>query len=122
MRGVVYCDTCGTSNPGGLKKCQTCNCNLGVVRNNPITSADFANRKMAVFDLDDTILDPKQRFIDARRAGVIDKDGEPKGKDGWKKRGHFLYNEDRLLKDQVIPNSMDLIEHLMEKGYVIAYC
>jgi hypothetical protein len=122
MRGVVYCDTCGTSNPGGLKKCQTCNCNLGAVRNNPITSADFANRKMAVFDLDDTILDPEQRFIDARRAGVIDKDGEPKGKDGWKKRGDFLYNEDRLLKDRVMDNSMDLIEHLMEKGYVIAYC
>ena len=69
-----------------------------------------------------TILDPEQRFIDARRAGVIDKDGAPKGKGGWKARGDFLYTEDRLLKDRVMDNSMDLIEHLMEKGYVIAYC
>ena len=122
MRGVVYCNKCGCSNPPGLKKCQTCNCELNIVRNNPITSADFANRKMAIFDIDNTILDPEQRFIDARRAGVIDKDGAPKSKNGWKKRGEFLYKEDRLLKDRVMNNSMDLIEHLMEKGYVIAYC
>jgi uncharacterized protein YbjQ (UPF0145 family)/FMN phosphatase YigB (HAD superfamily) len=77
---------------------------------------------MAIFDIDNTILDPEQRFIDARRAGVIDKDGAPKSKNGWKKRGEFLYKEDRLLKDRVMNNSMDLIEHLMEKGYVIAYC
>jgi uncharacterized protein YbjQ (UPF0145 family) len=77
---------------------------------------------MAIFDIDNTILDPEQRFIDARRAGVIDKDGAPKGKGGWKARGDFLYTEDRLLKDRVMDNSMDLIEHLMEKGYVIAYC
>ena len=95
---------------------------MNPVRNNPITSADFANRKMAIFDIDNTILDPEQRFIDARRAGVIDKDGAPKGKGGWKKRGEFLYKEDRLLKDRVMPNSLDLIEHLMQKGYVIAYC
>jgi len=122
MRGVVYCNKCGCSNPPGLKKCQTCNCELDIVKNNPITSADFANRKMAIFDIDNTILDPEQRFIDARRAGVIDKDGAPKSKNGWKKRGEFLYKEDRLLKDRVMNNSMDLIEHLMEKGYVIAYC
>lgn len=122
MRGVVYCDACGCSNPSGLKKCQTCSATMNVVRSNPITSADFANRKMAIFDIDNTILDPEQRFIDARRAGVIDKDGAPKSKGGWKKRGEFLYKEDRLLKDRVMDNSMDLIEHLMESGYVIAYC
>lgn len=122
MRGVVYCNKCGCSNPGGMKRCQTCNCELEIVKNNPITSADFANRKMAIFDIDNTILDPEQRFIDARRAGVIDKDGAPKTKGGWKKRGEFLYKEDRLLKDRVMPNSLDLIEHLMEQGYVIAYC
>ncbi len=105
-----------------MKRCQTCNCKLEIVKNNPITSADFANRKMAIFDIDNTILDPEQRFIDARRAGVIDKDGAPKSKNGWKKRGEFLYKEDRLLKDRVMNNSMDLIEHLMENGYVIAYC
>lgn len=122
MRGAVYCNKCGCSNPRGMKRCQTCNCELESVRNNPITSADFANRKMAIFDIDNTILDPEQRFIDARRAGVIDKDGAPKSKNGWKKRGEFLYKEDRLVKDRVMPNSLDLIEHLMEKGYVIAYC
>lgn len=122
MRGVVYCDACGCSNPSGLKKCQTCSATMNVVRSNPITSADFANRKMAIFDIDNTILDPEQRFIDARRAGIIDKDGAPKSKGGWKKRGEFLYKEDRLLKDRVMDNSMDLIEHLMESGYVIAYC
>ena len=105
-----------------MKRCQTCNCKLEPIKDNPITSADFANRKMAIFDIDNTILDPEQRFIDARRAGVIDKDGAPKTKGGWKKRGEFLYKEDRLLKDRVIPNSLDLIEHLMEQGYVIAYC
>lgn len=122
MRGVVYCNACGCSNPSGLKKCQTCSATMSAVRSNPITSADFANRKMAIFDIDNTILDPEQRFIDARRAGVIDKDGAPKGKGGWKKRGEFLYKEDRLLKDRVMDNSMDLIEHLMESDYVIAYC
>jgi len=105
-----------------MKRCQTCNCKLEPIKDNPITSADFANRKMAIFDIDNTILDPEQRFIDARRAGVIDKDGAPKTKGGWKKRGEFLYKEDRLLKDRVMPNSLDLIEHLMEQGYVIAYC
>ena len=122
MRGVVYCNKCGCSNPRGMKRCQTCNCKLEPIKDNPITSADFANRKMAIFDIDNTILDPEQRFIDARRAGVIDKDGAPKTKGGWKKRGEFLYKEDRLLKDRVMPNSLDLIEHLMEQGYVIAYC
>ena len=122
MTGVVYCNKCGCSNPHGLNKCQTCSAKLETVKTNPITSADFANRKMAIFDIDNTILDPEQRFIDARRAGVIDKDGAPKGRGGWKDRGDFLYTEDRLLKDRVMDNSMDLIEHLMEKGYVIAYC
>lgn len=92
------------------------------VRTNPITSAEFANRKMAVFDLDQTILDNNQRFTDAVRAGVVNKDGSPKHKGGWKKRGEFLYEPTRLAKDRVIPNSMNLIEHLMEEGYVIAYC
>ena len=39
-----------------------------------------------------------------------------------KKREDFMYREDMLAKDRVIPNSMALIEHLMKEGYTIAYC
>ena len=122
--GVVYCNACGSHNNPGLKKCSTCGCQMNPqgVRTNPITTAEFANRKMAVFDLDMTILDNRQRFTDAVRAGVINKDGSPKKKGGWKKRGEFLYEPTRLMKDRLMPNAMDLIEHLMEEGYMIAYC
>ena len=122
--GVVYCNACGSHNNPGLKKCSTCGCQMNPqgVRTNPITTAEFANRKMAVFDLDMTILDNRQRFTDAIRAGVINKDGSPKKKGGWKKRGEFLYEPTRLMKDRLMPNAMDLIEHLMEEGYMIAYC
>jgi len=122
--GVVYCNACGSHNNPGLKKCSTCGCQMNPqgVRTNPITTAEFANRKMAVFDLDMTILDNRQRFTDAVRAGVINKDGSPKHKGGWKKRGEFLYETTRLMKDRLMPNAMDLIEHLMEEGYMIAYC
>ena len=122
--GVVYCNACGSHNNPGLKKCSTCGTRMNPqgVRTNPITTAEFANRKMAVFDLDMTILDNRQRFTDAIRAGVINKDGSPKKKGGWKKRGEFLYEPTRLMKDRLMPNAMDLIEHLMEEGYMIAYC
>ena len=122
--GVVYCNACGCRNNPGLKKCSTCGTRMNPqgVRTNPITTAEFANRKMAVFDLDMTILDNRQRFTDAIRAGVINKDGSPKHKGGWKKRGEFLYEPTRLMKDRLMPNAMDLIEHLMEEGYMIAYC
>tara|TARA_B100000963_G_scaffold167539_1_gene145551 strand:- start:5134 stop:7884 length:2751 start_codon:yes stop_codon:yes gene_type:complete len=92
------------------------------VKKNPITTAEFANRKMAVFDLDMTLLDNRQRFTDAVRAGIVNKDGSPKHKGSWKKRGEFLYQPNRLAKDKLMPNAMNLIEHLMEDGYVIAYC
>ena len=122
--GVVYCNACGSHNNPGLKKCSTCGTRINPqgVRTNPITTAEFANRKMAVFDLDMTILDNRQRFTDAVRAGVINKDGSPKQKGGWKKRGEFLYEPTRLMKDKLMPNAMNLIEHLMEEGYMIAYC
>ena len=91
-------------------------------RTNPITSAGVsANRKMAVFDIDDTILDVGQRFKDAVRGGFQNKDGSiPKGK--VKQRQEFLYREDMLMKDRVIPGAKALIDYLMERGYVIAYC
>ena len=121
----TYCNACGAHNPAGRQKCGTCGCVVSTVRNNPINSATLANQKMAVFDIDDTILDGNERFRSARRAGIVDKDGRPvkEGlKSGWKKRDAFLYREDMLGKDRVIPNSIDLIEHLMKKGYTIAYC
>ena len=150
MRGHIYCDMCGAHNQHGLSKCQTCGTPQTVevmvacsacgmqnprssracskcgshrgTRNNPITSAEFANMKMAEFDLDMTLLDNKQRFTDAVRAGIIDKTGAPKKKGGWKTRGEFLYQPSRLAKDRLMNNSMDLIEYLMKDGYVIAYC
>ena len=150
MRGHIYCDMCGAHNQHGLSKCQTCGTPQTIevmvacsacgmqnprssracskcgshhrTRNNPITSAEFANMKMAVFDLDMTLLDNKQRFTDAVRAGIIDKTGAPKKKGGWKTRGEFLYQPSRLAKDRLMNNAMDLIEYLMKDGYVIAYC
>ena len=114
MRGVVYCSVCGASNNEGLKSCMTCGSPLEV-RKNPITTAEFANRKMAVFDLDLTLLDNRQRFTDAVRAGIVNKDGSPKHKGSWKKRGEFLYQPNRLAKDKLMPNAMNLIEHLMDR-------
>lgn len=122
MKGVVYCNRgCGAHNPHGVRKCQTCGMEMDTPRTNPITSAEFANRKMAVFDIDDTILDVGQRFKDAVRGGFQNKDGSiPKGK--VKQRQEFLYREDILMKDRVIPGAKALIDYLMERGYVIAYC
>lgn len=122
MKGVVYCNRgCGSHNPRGVRKCQTCGMEMDTPRMNPITSAEFANRKMAVFDIDDTILDVGQRFKDAVRGGFQNKDGSiPKGK--VKQRQEFLYREDMLMKDRVIPGAKALIDYLMERGYAIAYC
>ena len=122
MKGVVYCNRgCGAHNPHGVRKCQTCGMEMDTPRTNPITSAEFANRKMAVFDIDDTILDVGQRFKDAVRGGFQNKDGSiPKGK--VKQRQEFLYREEILMKDRVIPGAKALIDYLMERGYAIAYC
>ena len=121
MKGV-YCNSgCGSRNNPGAMNCQVCGSSLKPTRRNPITSAEFANQKLAVFDIDSTILDTGQRFQDAKRAGLVNKDGSiPKGK--VKAREEFLYRDDILSKDRVIPNTMDLMEYLMERGYVIAYC
>jgi len=121
MKGV-YCNSgCGSRNNPGAINCQVCGSSLDNPRRNPITSAEFANQKLAVFDIDSTILDTGQRFQDAKRAGLVNKDGSiPKGK--VKAREEFLYRDDILSKDRVIPNTMDLMEYLMERGYVIAYC
>ena len=92
---------------------------------NPLYSTSFTNQKLAVFDIDQTILDTSERFRSGQRAGVVDKDGGPvrKGlKTGWKERNDFLYREDMLLKDRIIPNSLNLIDYLIKQNYMIAYC
>ena len=118
-----YCGSCGSSNPGGMEKCRTCGSMCATPsRKNPITSADFANPKLAVFDIDDTLLDPTERFRSGVRAGIVNKEGGPVKKGAWKERDQFIYREDMLAKDKMIPNAMDLIEYLMREGYTIAYC
>jgi hypothetical protein len=122
----VYCNACGSHNAVGIQKCVTCGCPCEApVKSNPITSASLSNPKLALFDIDDTLLDPKERFRSAVRAGIVDKEGMPIKEGfntGWKKRDAFLYRDDMLAKDKVIPNSIELIDHLMKKGYTIAYC
>ncbi len=128
MRGASYCNACGAHNPSGISSCHICGCNLNpAVRNNPVTSASFANQKLALFDIDRTILDTSERHRSAVRAGVQPKDFNYKvftkmSKKDKKKREDFMYREDMLAKDKMIPNSMALIEHLMKEGYTIAYC
>ena len=83
--------------------------------------------KAVIFDLDDTILNPAQRFTDAKRAGYIDNKGKPiKDKmmsDGaaWKRRNEFLYSEKSLAKDKPIAGAKTLINKLEKQGYVIIY-
>ena len=127
MAEIVHCAICGSPNPLGVSKCTTCGSPLGQSnpRNNPAYSKVFSNTKMAVFDIDDTILDVSERFRSARRAGVVNDQGGPVRKgmnSGWQKRNDFLYREDMLDKDRVIAGSKDLISYLMKQGYSIAYC
>ena len=78
---------------------------------------------MAIFDIDDTILDVSERYRSAKRAGIIGKDGSKPAKGvSWTKRNDFLYSNKMLAKDSVIPNALDLIKHLSKEGFVIAYC
>ena len=127
MAELVHCEACGSPCPLGVSKCTTCGSPLGQSspRNNPAYSKVFSNTKMAVFDIDDTILDVSERFRSARRAGIVNDQGGPVRKgmnSGWQKRNDFLYREDMLDKDRVIAGSKDLISYLMKEGYSIAYC
>lgn len=83
---------------------------------------------MAVFDIDNTILDSTQRFQDAYRAKIVDKEGKALKKKTFetmgtamKRRNEFLYKPTNLSKDKVIPGSQALINDLIAKGYIIAY-
>lgn len=84
---------------------------------------------MAVFDIDMTLLDNEQRYKDAKRAGIIDKDSKPKRKTrfetpgkAFKRAQEFLFDSSRLDKDRLIPGAADFVNSLVEQGYIIAYC
>ncbi len=83
---------------------------------------------MAVFDIDNTILDSTQRFKDAQRAGLVDKDGKAKKKrvyetmgKAMQRRNDFLYKPTNLAKDRVISGALAFITELVSNGYAIAY-
>jgi len=84
---------------------------------------------MAVFDIDMTLLNNEQRYKDAKRAGIIDKDSKPKRKTrfetpgkAFKRAQEFLFDSARLDKDRLIPGAADFVNSLVEQGYIIAYC
>lgn len=112
-----------------MTKCTICMQQLPTsARSNPVNSGEFRSKPMAVFDIDETILDVSQRFRDALRAGLTNKDGTPKKKKltettnkATSRRNEFLYKPTNLQKDSVIPGALALIESLVLKGYLIGY-
>jgi len=83
--------------------------------------------KAVIFDIDNTLLDPEQRFRDTIRAGLINKKGKAivkglmsKGK-AYQKRNNFLYSDKSMKKDTVIYGAKELVKELSNKGYVIIY-
>jgi len=99
------------------------------VRENPALYAKLSRElpPAAVFDLDMTIFDNSQRFKDARRAGLVDKEGKAVSKgmmskgQAWRKRNNFLYSKKNLRKDTVIPGAKELVNELANEGYTIVY-
>ena len=80
--------------------------------------------KMAVFDIDDTLLDTSQRMRSAIRMGLFDprqkgKKAHPKGVQAFR---DFFYSPDRFDLDSLIPGALDLVNSLQQQGYTIAYC
>ena len=98
------------------------------VKENPVYSMNTdIKEKAVIFDIDNTLLDPEQRFRDAIRAGLIDKKGKAivkglmsKGK-AYQKRNDFLYSDKSMKKDKVIYGAKELVKELSNKGYVIIY-
>jgi len=98
------------------------------VKANPVYSMNTDTKEKAViFDIDNTLLNPEQRFRDAIRAGLIDKKGKAivkglmsKGK-AYQKRNDFLYSDKSMKKDTVIYGAKELVKELSNKGYVIIY-
>ena len=129
MVSAVYCPDCGAKSSSYSVKCAACGSNLpSPTRKNPLyQKVAPVKPKAAVFDLDGTIFDNFQRFKDARRAGLIDKDGKPvqKGRQSmgaaWKKRNKFLYTKKNLANDTLIPGVKETITSLTNDGYIIVY-
>ena len=130
MAAVSYCTDCGTANPSNLVACSLCGLRMtGTARKNPVNSYTLRAKPMAVFDIDMTLLDNEQRYKDAKRAGIIDKDSKPKRKTkfetpgkAFKRAQEFLFDSSRLQKDKLIPGAVDFVNSLVEQGYIIAYC
>ncbi len=131
MSSAAFCSDCGTrANPNRVT-CFQCGGKLphNHVRENPALYAKLSRElpPAAVFDLDMTIFDNSQRFKDARRAGLIDKEGKAVSKgmmstgQSWRKRNNFLYSKKNLRKDTVIAGAKELVNELVGEGYTIVY-
>jgi FMN phosphatase YigB (HAD superfamily) len=129
MRVSNYCTVCGSNNQASVVSCSTCSQKMGqATRRNPINSASFRSPTLVVFDIDDTILDVSQRYKDAKRARIIDKEGYPVRKKtletpgkARKRANQFLYSPENLRKDRLIPGALALVENLAAQGHTIAY-
>jgi hypothetical protein len=131
VSSAAFCSDCGTrANPNRVT-CFQCGGKLphNHVRENPALYAKVSRElpPAAVFDLDMTIFDNTQRFKDARRAGLIDKEGKAVAKgmmstgQAWRKRNNFLYSKKNLRKDTVIAGAKELVNELVGEGYTIVY-
>src|SRR5210317_643815 len=113
MTSHCYCVVCRAKNHASMATCSVCGESLpAATRSNPVNSNEFRSESVAVFDIDNTILDSSQRFQDAYRAGLTDKDGTAKKKKALetmgkavKRRNEFLYKPTNLAKDKVIAGS-----------------
>lgn len=109
--------------------CKICGSGLPVpTRQNPLYSKLTQDRpKAVVFDLDMTLFNNSQRFTDARRAGLVDKEGKAVVKrlsskeKARNKRNKFLYSQKELAKDVVIPGATQLVSDLKNDDYTIIY-
>jgi len=129
MRVSNYCTVCGSNNQPSVVSCGTCSQKMGqTTRRNPINSASFRSPTLVVFDIDDTILDVSQRYKDAKRGRILDKQGTPLRKKtletpgkARKRANEFLFSPDNLRKDRLIPGALGLVEDLAAQGHTIAY-
>ena len=128
MATTNHCSSCGLRNNGSLSYCGLCGGKLSAqVRNNPINSESFRAEKMVIFDIDNTLLSSDQRYKDAVRAGLINKEGTPKRSgfqtpgNALKKSQDFLFSREALQKDTLISGATAVIDHFVSKGYTVAY-
>ena len=130
MMRVTFCGECGVRANPHKDRCHLCGGRLPhskEIIKNPGVYAKMAQErpKAVIFDLDMTIFNNSQRFTDARRAGLVDKDGKAVAKgmmstgQAWRKRNKFIYSDKALAKDTVIPGAKELISDLSNDGYVL---